>query len=262
MKYCSKCGSNLEDDSKFCGKCGHQLKSPNMVDEAEVDKNPIEKDIINKSSGRKKKIWIFVLIAFSFCILLLAVFTRIGPLPSGIDIYKYENFKNKFFKTILTINSCEIESIEYNGEELSYVERGESSINLLPLPTRTLIRNLKNLPDKDVIISDHSCVNIHLPELFSNASDNVLDQVCYIEMSDYFHARMVFENNFEPLTLEGFGSVEIKLDLYHLAQRDDKFHALLTIGYDIVDGFWLGPEPENPKETVHTEIRVYLEIKK
>jgi hypothetical protein len=265
MKYCSKCGSKLKDNSKFCGQCGHQLENLNKGGEAQTEKTLIEIHEKTKKTNLtdfKKIIRIGIISICVFFIFLVAFFGINGSgIPTVVDIYKYEKFKNDFFKKLLTVNSIEDIEITYNGDQIEYWDwERNNNINSFPLATRDLLRNLMNLSTKDdIIISDHSCVNIHYPILFGSTSDNLLSQVCYNETSSYNDLSMVFESP-ESLLIEGFGLVKMKFRLSHRSLRNNEFFGTLTIGYHILDTYWLGIEPENPKETAYTEITVEMMI--
>ena len=43
MKYCSKCGAEVEDNANFCPKCGNQLNpaEPQAVESAKVKNNEL-----------------------------------------------------------------------------------------------------------------------------------------------------------------------------------------------------------------------------
>lgn len=269
--FCPNCGVEQQENarfcssSKYCDQCAHQQESLNRKDEISVqaEKTPIEipeKTKKTNLSGFKKIIRNGIFSLCGFFILLVAVFGINGSgIPTVVDIYKYEKFKNDFFKKLLTVNSIEGLEVTYNGDKIEYWERN-GNVNVFPLPTRDLVRNLKNLSTKDdIIISEHSCVNIHYPILFGSANDNLLSQVCYNETSSYDDLAMVFESP-ESLLIEGFGPVKMTLRLYHRGLHDNEFLGMLTIGYHIVDNYWLGAEPENPKETVYTEITVEVMI--
>ena len=98
MKYCSKCGSKLKDNSKFCGQCGHQLENLNKREEAQTEKTLIEIHEKTKKTNLtdfKKIIRIGIVSICVFFIFLVAFFGINGSgIPTVVDIYKYEKFKN------------------------------------------------------------------------------------------------------------------------------------------------------------------------
>ena len=264
MKYCSNCGAELNTSSKYCGQCGHQSESLNK--EAEVsehtEKPPVKVYKKTKKTNLPATNKIIRYSIFSICglfILTVAFFGINGwDIPTVGEIYKQEKFKKDFFGKPLKVNSIESLSISYNGKNLEYWERNDR-LSVFPLPTRNLVRNLENLSKIKIVISDESCVKIDFPKIFGRSSENVLSQICYTEKSSYIDSRMLFESP-ESLNLEGFGPVKLTLFLFHVGERNGEFHGELTIGYDIVDTYWLGVDPKNPKETAYSEITVGIRL--
>lgn len=53
MKYCTKCGAELQDDAKFCGKCGAEQEVIEVV-EAEETENSESKENTEKTENKEK----------------------------------------------------------------------------------------------------------------------------------------------------------------------------------------------------------------
>lgn len=78
MKYCSKCGAELKEDSLFCDKCGNSTKAEN---EQQIVENPKYKE--KKLKARKK---------YKILIIIFAVFIGIF----GVLYFMNDDFRNGF----------------------------------------------------------------------------------------------------------------------------------------------------------------------
>ena len=91
MKYCPKCGAQLQDDDVFCPKCGHQQgPSPDAVELEPAGK----KESVQMSDSTHQSLR---LIAFVFCLINTIVFgfaiiPLIWCIPMTLAVYN--SYKN------------------------------------------------------------------------------------------------------------------------------------------------------------------------
>ena len=86
MTYCSKCGTENEDNDMFCGKCGQRLKQPEETKEPQPEKasNEIEVERWTETKTVKQK-------SVGIGVLLNFIITGLGL------VYVYEYAMGVFF---------------------------------------------------------------------------------------------------------------------------------------------------------------------
>ena len=95
MKYCTKCGAQVEDDALFCPKCGHKFVAEAQ---AEVVGEPKKSGEPASNSKIKRRDDTVIMIAFVFCILSCVtigwcLIPLIWMIPMTVSLYNKMKFK-------------------------------------------------------------------------------------------------------------------------------------------------------------------------
>ena len=92
MKYCTKCGTQAEDDALFCSKCGHKFAKEG--EQTVVTPEPAAQ----ATTTPKKRDESLLNVAFIFCV-IACVFWGFGLIPLiwmvPLTVMLYNKIKNK-----------------------------------------------------------------------------------------------------------------------------------------------------------------------
>jgi hypothetical protein len=108
--YCSKCGQENPDDAKYCSKCGALIKDYGKDEVKPVEKKIEVKEQTNKSSNRKKFIWIISILIFLFIVFLLVnrlTYKGNDTLKGDIITTTKYDINNKGYNTIVELCSSD-----------------------------------------------------------------------------------------------------------------------------------------------------------
>lgn len=73
MKYCTKCGAELDDNAAFCSKCGHPC-------DPKVEAEPAPQQEVVEKKGIRKRDDSLMTVAFVFCV-ISTVLTGFAIIP-------------------------------------------------------------------------------------------------------------------------------------------------------------------------------------
>ncbi|MBO6280841.1 MAG: zinc-ribbon domain-containing protein [Bacilli bacterium] len=96
MKYCTKCGQELNDDALFCSRCGQKVESP-------------VNEVSKKTSGYRDKTMLnigFILCVVATVINGFAIIPLIWQVPLTVSLYRKINNNERIsvgFKVVILI---------------------------------------------------------------------------------------------------------------------------------------------------------------